>query len=390
MNLVLFRICLFILGGNYWIYGYSLLYFYFGSYLAYNIAILRFPFMDEIIENALEDDHHKKERNALDIASTPEFLLTLCTVLLAVLIAVLEAVRPDGVPLKDETFDTKEFSFWVYGLFSVLLVFTFFFAILVYRVFKRKRNGIDSKVYLFVTFKHFDLYWFFLLILYGFLCIISCILYWTSDDQRYLIVGLLAPISVALLLNAYLKFAQNDFNYLEDISKINKWIDIHNTKIDEVKDKIKEFKKKMSTKTDGNGSLTGLLSDADITELAKSKNEYKAKAKAAMGFPLQAKSVPKEEKEEPKEEVHDGDWDEDGDIEEGGDQDGIDEEDNEDNEGGDEKSKDNRNESQTNKPLFEKKRTFDKGNLFGKAATVIVHDNEIDHDGDHTGFVKAS
>jgi hypothetical protein len=38
INMIICRVCLFIFGGNYWVYGYHVLYMYIGLMLAYNIA----------------------------------------------------------------------------------------------------------------------------------------------------------------------------------------------------------------------------------------------------------------------------------------------------------------------------------------------------------------
>lgn len=341
--------------------------------------------MDEVIENEMEEKDEGKERNTLNIATTPEFILTLCTAMLAILMAVMEAVQPRGIPLRNYKLDQEDFSFWVYAIFAVLLVFTAFFAILVYRVFKRRRNGIDSKVHLYVHYKQLDLYWFFLLVLYGFLSIISICLFWFSDDHRYLIVGLLIPISVALLLNFYLSFALNDFKYVEDIQAVNKTIQKHNDRIDEIKEKINEFKKELGNKSGAGGKSLSSLTHDEIQELSKHKIQYKRKDKPA-GKRLESIQEDEEMKESPKkdhsaadqvpeeeeEKINPEDWD-DEEIEEGG-----------------EESKQGRSESQDNKPLFEKAKTFNNGNLFGKAASMIIRDDEIDHDSPHSEFIKAS
>jgi hypothetical protein len=376
LHLVLFRICLFVLGGNYWIYGYSLLYLYFGSYLVYNIAVVRFPFMDEIIEKEIEDDEDEKKRNRMDIASTPEFIFMLSTALFAILLAVMKATEPDGVPLTKYAIDQENFEFWVYGVFSVLIVFIVFFAILVYRIFRRKRNGIDSKVHMYVHYKSIDLFWFFLFMLYCLVCIVSICCFWVTDDHRYLIVGLLAPLSMALLLNAYLKFALNDFNYLQDITSINKMIDKHNKKIDEVRAHIKSFKAERASQT-GTDVKKMTLTKEDLTELAKKKMEYKPKNTEGDN---RLESVEDEEEKakpkrgiDPEDEPEDEEYEEDGEIEEGGEE--------------EEKKHDRSNT--TNKLLFKKKTQFAK-NMFGRAAEMMLGNDEINFDDDHTGATKAS
>jgi hypothetical protein len=398
LHIVLFRICLFALGGNYWIYGYCLLYLYFGSYLAYHIALIRFPFMDEIIEKELEQlDEHDEARNKFNIAKTPEFLLFLSTLLFGILLSVMEIVKPNDVPLKDYKIETENFEFWVYGLFALLGVLLIFFIILVYRIFIRKRNGIDGKVYFYLHYKNLDLFWGFLIGLYGLLSILTLLLYWVTDEERYLIVGFIAPLAIGLLFNSFFKFALNDFKYAQDIKELNRVIEKHNEKIDRIKDEIKKFKRNVASKT-GTNIKNVELSPEDIEEMSKKKLEYKPKLSTMdkKGSGRKKKltdEVSEEEKdhknEEDEEHLDEKDYDIEDEIEEGGSED----------------SKDGENVPGTNRRpgeamgneipqshgiLFQKDMTLNNANLFGRAASVKLHDDEISYDGDYTSHQKAT
>ena len=376
-HLSIFRICLFVLGGTYWIYGYSLLYAYFGIYLVYNIALVRFPFMEELIENEVEEmKGSENKNNMLDIASTPEFLLMAATVLFGVLLTVMKAIQPNGVPLVKRKVERENFEFWAFGLFALLLVFLVFFLILVYRIFKRKLNGIDSKVYLYVHYKQIDLFWFFLIILYSLIAAAVVLAYWVTNDKRYLIVGLFAPPSVGLLLNAYLKFALNDFNYLQDIKSLNKTITKHNKRIDNIKKRISEFKKVVASKS--GGDLQN-LNDDEIAEFSKQKLEYKRKEdeedfKAVSLADEEANAKKKaDEREENKE--NEEEYPDDEEIEEGG--------------SDEEKDVRSAKKNQNNKAIFQKSIRFDR-NIFGQAAEMILNDDEVEYDRKYMGTAKGN
>jgi len=397
LHLILFRLCLFVLGGNYWIYGYCLLYLYFGSYLAYHIAMLRFPFMDEIIEKELEDlDNTEESRNNFNIAKTPEFLLLLCTIVFVILLVIMEILKPDDIPLKDYEIERQNFRFWAYGVFSILGVVCIFVLVLVYRIFRRKRNGIEGKVYFYIHFKNVDLFWFFLIIMYGLCVIIALCLNWITNEDRYLIVGFLAPLAVIFLFNTYLKFALNDFRYLQDVNSINKVIDKHNDRIDRIKEEISKFRRSLASKT-GTNVHKLQLSPEDIEELSRSKLEYQPKKSQTLIDPRddeddeeKLKSIEEEKNQniDQEEEKIPEDAYDDEEIEEGGSED--EKEENIPNSARRSASQMDSKIPGNETHLFKKAETFNKGNAFGKAASMILKNDEISYDGNHTAHARAS
>ena len=96
---------------------------------------------------------------------------------------------------------------------------------------------------MYVHSKPFDLSWFFALILYCLLIIVAIVAYWISWDKRALIVGIMAPASMTLMGNAYLRFAQNDYHYFQNCEEINKYINKHNVGLEKIRKKVKRFQR---------------------------------------------------------------------------------------------------------------------------------------------------
>lgn len=94
---ILNRFFLFIFGGEYWIYGYMVIYIFYGVVLTLAIGTKRFPFKDTLMEVQSKDKKTKK--NYTDLAEVPEFVLILVTVIMIILFVIMAAVRPIGVPL---------------------------------------------------------------------------------------------------------------------------------------------------------------------------------------------------------------------------------------------------------------------------------------------------
>ena len=67
----------------------------------------------------------------------------------------------------------------------------------------------------------------------------ACILwtglgYWISADKNVWIWGILAPLVIMFFMRAFVFLSLNDFDFLQDIYKLNKKIDKHNKEIDEL------------------------------------------------------------------------------------------------------------------------------------------------------------
>lgn len=91
------RLLLYVFGGNYWIYGYIVLYLIYGAILSFVITKKRFPFEDAYSDTNLDSIHRKVTSS--DISRSPEFLLMFITGIYAILFVVLYVIEPRGVPL---------------------------------------------------------------------------------------------------------------------------------------------------------------------------------------------------------------------------------------------------------------------------------------------------
>jgi hypothetical protein len=89
---ILNRFFLFIFGGDYWIYGYMILYIYYGCILAYVIGERRFPFENAYAEINL--DNIARRQHTIDLTKIPEFVLAFITSILIILFIVMVAVKP--------------------------------------------------------------------------------------------------------------------------------------------------------------------------------------------------------------------------------------------------------------------------------------------------------
>ena len=144
-----------------------------------------------------------------------------------------------------------------------------FYVILVFRIYARKRNGIDGKKFFYVHYKPIDLTWFLAGILYCLLCIVAIVAWRITLDNWALIVGIMAPASIIAMANAYLRFAQNNYHYFQNCEEMNKYIDKHNIKLEKVRKNARKFKRNISSKT--GDQHTGELNEEEIHELAKTK-----------------------------------------------------------------------------------------------------------------------
>lgn len=336
--------------------------------------------MDEMIEEELESQSKDTEekRNTLDLAKTPEFIFILVSCLFMFLLALFKALPSSPhIPLPSLQVGNQMFEYWVYGVFSVLFVAISFFSILVFRTYIRKKNGIDGKVFFYVHAKAIDLSWFFIGITYCLLCIVAVVSWWITWDKRALVVGIMGPATFIAMGNAYLRFAQNDYHYLQNCEEINKYIDKHNKKIEKIKKRVRRFKKNINSKTGGHH--TGELTEEEIYELARTKIRHP--------HDEEINERPEDEEEE-KEAIEEAEEDA---IEEGG----QDEEDEEEKEEKAPKQLTQNDRSQTSKipnkkdPIFEQKK-LNTDNLFGKATAIILDNEAVDFDGDMPESIKAT
>ena len=213
--------------------------------------------IEEELESQAKDS--EEERNTLDPTKTPEFIFLLITRLFVVLLAIFKAIPPSSyIPLPGLQVGNWKFEYWVYGIFAILFVFISFFAILTFRTYVRKKNGIDWKVFLTFIINQLILLVFFIGILYCLLCIVAIVAWRITLDKWALIVGIIAPASMIAMANAYLRFTQSNYNYFQNCEEMNKYIDKHNTKLEKIRKNVRKFKRNINSKTGGQhtGELT--------------------------------------------------------------------------------------------------------------------------------------
>ena len=58
------------------------------------------------------------------------------------------------------------------------------------------------------------------------------IAFWITEEKFYPVWGTLGSGCMLCFLRAYLFFCMNDFEYFQDVEKLNAFIDRHNEKID--------------------------------------------------------------------------------------------------------------------------------------------------------------
>jgi hypothetical protein len=136
------RFFLIIMGAEWWIYGYMIIFIYYGTILAVVIGKKRFPF-----ENAFKEVNLEKiafQRKEIDISRVPEFLFAFICIVMASLVGILVILKPSGVPLPSLKIGKVEYNFYIVALFTLLLVITIFCIYITYRLFTRKKREIRS------------------------------------------------------------------------------------------------------------------------------------------------------------------------------------------------------------------------------------------------------
>ena len=307
VNIVVFRTCLFILGGNWWIYGYCILYIYLGLVLSYNIGARRFPLADTIVSEGVDDP---RKKHAVDVAKTPEFILGFTTLVFVLLIAILEAVQPKNVPLNDYELGDRSYPFYAWALFSVLAIGIIFALEITYRIYRRKRKNIQGKFEYYVVSRRFDQYWFFMIFTYGFIVLAAIMAWYSTDEETWLAVGIIGPLALILLVNAYVHYVLNDYNVLQNIEKLNKRIVKHNSKMEKLRIKVEKYKREAAAA--GAPSL-----DLQVSAIEKDPpaSPPPIKKKITNVKPVEEQRKLEEEKKKPEEELK---YNEEEEIEEGG------------------------------------------------------------------------
>lgn len=210
------RILMYTFGGEYWLYGWMLLYLIYGVILSISIAEKRFPFENAFAE--LNLDQISRVTSSVDVSRVPEFLAAVITTTYAGIFTILYVVEPVGVPLLQLNIDSWEYPYYINAVFCLLLISGFFTYIAVYRLFVRKTKRIEPKIHYYIKNKRFDIYWIFLALNMFLAITIGLIAYWITDYWSVFFIIALVNLYLLCYLNAYLHYVLNDYDILEDIS----------------------------------------------------------------------------------------------------------------------------------------------------------------------------
>jgi len=288
------RLFLFVFGGNYWIYGYMVLYLYYGIVFTFVIGSKRFPFEENMLE--LNLDNIGKKVIKLDLSKAPEFLMVFVTLLFAILMVVLYATEPKHVPLLSYTFGNMEFEYYSVAAFCVLIVGGFYCLYCTARIFIRKKRGIRNMVNVYVKSPKFDIYWIYLSVLFLFVVIFSVVAYWVTDQVHYITVGVMGSLAIILFLNALLHYVLNDYQILQNIQALNIKITKHNMKLEKIQGKVDKIKQDLQEgNTEAlNSSAMGLAQSIVKQEKADKERKKQELARKSPDLMKQGTKAPPE------------------------------------------------------------------------------------------------
>lgn len=122
-------------------------------------------------------------------------------------------------------------------LFSILLSFTFYFVMGLGRLSIRTATRCEQlgaeETQSLLKNKFIDLLSIYMILVYIGFFIWAFIAYWITDSKFFPIWGTTGSGCILCFLRAYIYFCMNDFEYFQDVEKLNAFIDRHNKKIDE-------------------------------------------------------------------------------------------------------------------------------------------------------------
>jgi phosphate/sulfate permease len=148
-------------------------------------------------------------------------------------------MEPPGVPLPSLILVSYPYAYFVIGVFSMLIVTTFFAFLGFVRLFLRKTRRIESQTHYFIKHSRFDRYYMFLVLAFLLVSAIALIVYWINwPALSYFLIICLIPLYGLLYANAYLHYILNDYNILQNIDALNAKIGKHNERLVELKAKV--------------------------------------------------------------------------------------------------------------------------------------------------------
>lgn len=217
---IVFRICLVGFGGDYWFYGYCLLYALLGIIVSLNIAAKHFPIKTTVypVENTLT----VSGKTFSDLMKTPEFLILYATAMFAIITVCLVVTEPDGAPLPALESSERDYPFWCMSLLAFGIVVFSYLVIAITRMLLRKKQQMEDDVHYYFFHNFCDVFWIHVYLCYAVLVIAGFVGYGLADDPTYLVCACFLPMAAIMLLHAYLNYSANDYRVLKDIPAENR------------------------------------------------------------------------------------------------------------------------------------------------------------------------
>jgi hypothetical protein len=188
----------------------------------------------------------EKSRYWKTALQNPELLQLVLTIFYFVLMLIVSAVDFKGVQLQPaivmpKTPYERKFEYWEVAGYSVLLVCSWFFLVGCYRQLIRKAKRMEiydlreSQTSFFNRFRdQLSLLSFYLIFSWLAFILWSTLAFWITRWVEFILFGIFGSGCLLCFARAYTYFALNDFEYLQDVEKLNKKIDRHNEQIGEM------------------------------------------------------------------------------------------------------------------------------------------------------------
>jgi len=221
LTAIIFRICLFVFGAEYWYYGYCVLYGLLGILSGLSIAIKYFPLRTTIdpIKHSVYTSNFRMELK--NLMKTPEFILIYSTVIFAIITICLVIFEPSGIPLPSVYSVANEFLFWHFALLSFGIVIFCYLLFVIGLIVLRRKQKIIEEVYTYFWFSFCDIFWIYIYLCYGLLIIVGLVLYGITHEPVYIILAAFLPIALIEVIHMYVYYVANDYRVLKDIAAEN-------------------------------------------------------------------------------------------------------------------------------------------------------------------------
>jgi hypothetical protein len=266
------------LGEGYWIYGYMMLYILYAASFVYLISKRLYPFQGEVVLREAKVSHlvrvegltaEEVKLRSKRCAGSPECHLLVITGLYFALVVVAKYVPIKGGELQPWLlFGLKQFSFEEMAGLSVLLAVTVFCFVCLVRLIVRKAKGMQAQAVnrairvraCFVS--HQVIFW---LLSFACCCWWSVFAWSVTQKAGALVLGICGSLCVLSFAQAFLYFACNEFDYFQDVDKLNRKIDSHNRDIASMEKSKAQLQAKIRSgevlKPDAEGLPVGTLRD---------------------------------------------------------------------------------------------------------------------------------